>query len=41
MSLTPDAAGTLRRADVRPPSRPLPEHIKSEISGILRSWGLA
>ena len=24
-----------------PPSRPLPEDIKSEISGILRSWGLA
>jgi 4-hydroxy-tetrahydrodipicolinate synthase len=31
----------LCRADVRPPSRPLPEDIKSEISGILRSWGLA
>ena len=31
----------LCRADVRPPSRPLPEDIKSEISGILKSWGLA
>jgi 4-hydroxy-tetrahydrodipicolinate synthase len=31
----------LCRADVRPPSRPLPEDIKSEISGIVRSWGLA
>jgi 4-hydroxy-tetrahydrodipicolinate synthase len=31
----------LCRAAVRPPSRPLPEDIKSEISGILRSWGLA
>jgi 4-hydroxy-tetrahydrodipicolinate synthase len=31
----------LCRADVRPPSRPLPDNIKSEISGILRSWGLA
>ena len=30
----------LCRADVRPPSRPLPDNIKSEISGILRSWGL-
>jgi 4-hydroxy-tetrahydrodipicolinate synthase len=30
----------LCRADVRPPSRPLPEEIKSEISGILKSWGL-
>jgi 4-hydroxy-tetrahydrodipicolinate synthase len=31
----------LCRADVRPPSRPLPESIKTEISGILASWGLA
>jgi 4-hydroxy-tetrahydrodipicolinate synthase len=31
----------LCRADVRPPSRPLPDDIKSEISGILGSWGLA
>ena len=31
----------LCRPDVRPPSRPLPEDIKSEISGILRTWGLA
>ena len=31
----------LCRADVRPPSRPLPEDIKREISGILRSWVLA
>jgi 4-hydroxy-tetrahydrodipicolinate synthase len=30
----------LCRADVRPPSRPLPAHIKQEISGILASWGL-
>jgi 4-hydroxy-tetrahydrodipicolinate synthase len=27
-------------ADVRPPSRRLPGHIKEEISGILASWGL-
>ena len=31
----------LCRADVRPPSRPLPDDIKREISGILRSWVLA
>jgi 4-hydroxy-tetrahydrodipicolinate synthase len=31
----------LCRADVRPPSRLLPPHIKEEISGILKSWGLA
>ena len=31
----------LCRADVRPPSRLLPENIKAEISGILASWGLA
>lgn len=30
----------LCRADVRPPSRPLPAHIKEEISRILKSWGL-
>jgi 4-hydroxy-tetrahydrodipicolinate synthase len=30
----------LCRADVRPPSRPLPEPIKKEISGILASWGM-
>jgi 4-hydroxy-tetrahydrodipicolinate synthase len=30
----------LCRADVRPPSRPLPPHIKEEITGILTSWGL-
>ena len=30
----------LCRADVRPPSRPLPATIKQEISGILASWGL-
>jgi 4-hydroxy-tetrahydrodipicolinate synthase len=30
----------LCRADVRPPSRPLPGNIKAEISGILDSWGL-
>ena len=31
----------LCRADVRPPSRPLPENIKNEIRGILREWDLA
>jgi 4-hydroxy-tetrahydrodipicolinate synthase len=30
----------LCRADVRPPSRPLPEPIKKEITGILQSWGM-
>jgi len=30
----------LCRADVRPPSRPLPGGIKAEISGILNSWGM-
>jgi 4-hydroxy-tetrahydrodipicolinate synthase len=30
----------LCRADVRPPSRPLPEDIKAEIAGILNSWGM-
>jgi 4-hydroxy-tetrahydrodipicolinate synthase len=30
----------LCRADVRPPSRPLPENIKAEISAILASWGM-
>jgi 4-hydroxy-tetrahydrodipicolinate synthase len=30
----------LCRADVRPPSRPLPPQIKQEIAGILRSWGM-
>jgi 4-hydroxy-tetrahydrodipicolinate synthase len=30
----------LCRADVRPPSRPLPPPIKEEITGILASWGL-
>ena len=30
----------LCRADVRPPSRPLPANIKEEISGILASWGM-
>jgi 4-hydroxy-tetrahydrodipicolinate synthase len=30
----------LCRADVRPPSRPLPAGIKEEISGILNGWGL-
>ncbi|HLK75307.1 MAG TPA: dihydrodipicolinate synthase family protein [Streptosporangiaceae bacterium] len=30
----------LCRADVRPPSRPLPADIKAEISGILTSWGM-
>jgi 4-hydroxy-tetrahydrodipicolinate synthase len=31
----------LCRADVRPPSRALPEVIKAEIAGIQRGWGLA
>ncbi|MGH3150545.1 MAG: dihydrodipicolinate synthase family protein [Streptosporangiaceae bacterium] len=31
----------LCRADVRPPSRPLPAQIKQEIAGILNAWGLA
>jgi 4-hydroxy-tetrahydrodipicolinate synthase len=31
----------LCRADVRPPSRALPPHVKEEITGILQSWGLA
>ena len=30
----------LCRADVRPPSRPLPADVKAEISGILHGWGL-
>jgi len=30
----------LCRADVRPPSRPLPAQIKQEIAGILQAWGL-
>jgi 4-hydroxy-tetrahydrodipicolinate synthase len=30
----------LCRADVRPPSRPLPGHIKQEITGILGGWGV-
>ena len=30
----------LCRADVRPPSRPLPADVKAEISGILDGWGL-
>ncbi len=30
----------LCRADVRPPSRPLPGDIKAEISGILTTWGM-
>jgi 4-hydroxy-tetrahydrodipicolinate synthase len=30
----------LCRADVRPPSRPLPPHIKEEIAGILKAWDL-
>jgi 4-hydroxy-tetrahydrodipicolinate synthase len=30
----------LCRPDVRPPSRPLPENIKAEISGILTAWGM-
>jgi 4-hydroxy-tetrahydrodipicolinate synthase len=31
----------LCRADVRPPSRPLPALIRQEIAGILQAWGLA
>jgi 4-hydroxy-tetrahydrodipicolinate synthase len=30
----------LCRADVRPPSRPLPPPIKAEITGILANWGM-
>ena len=30
----------LCRADVRPPSRPLPASVKDEISAILTGWGL-
>jgi 4-hydroxy-tetrahydrodipicolinate synthase len=30
----------LCRADVRPPSRPLPAPVKAEIGGILASWGM-
>jgi len=30
----------LCRADVRPPSRPLPAHIKEEITGILADWDM-
>jgi 4-hydroxy-tetrahydrodipicolinate synthase len=30
----------LCRADVRPPSRPLPANLKQEISRILAGWGL-
>jgi 4-hydroxy-tetrahydrodipicolinate synthase len=30
----------LCRADVRPPSRPLPANLRQEISGILAAWGL-
>jgi 4-hydroxy-tetrahydrodipicolinate synthase len=30
----------LCRADVRPPSRPLPQEIKDEIAGILAAWGM-
>ena len=43
MSVVKEALAQLGlcRSDVRPPSRPLPEAIKTEISGILRSWGLA
>jgi 4-hydroxy-tetrahydrodipicolinate synthase len=31
----------LCRADVRPPSRRLPQHIKDEITGLLKGWDLA
>jgi len=31
----------LCRADVRPPSRLLPDPVKQEISAMLTSWGLA
>jgi 4-hydroxy-tetrahydrodipicolinate synthase len=30
----------LCRADVRPPSRPLPPHLKAEVAAILRAWDL-
>ena len=42
VSVVKEALGQLGlcRADVRPPSRLLPEDIKAEIDGILRSWGM-
>ncbi len=42
MSVVEEALAQLGlcRADVRPPSRPLPDNIKNEISGILAGWGL-
>lgn len=43
VSVVKEALAQLRlcRADVRPPSRPLPEGIKAEIGAILTSWGMA
>jgi 4-hydroxy-tetrahydrodipicolinate synthase len=46
MSLTPAVAEALAqlglcRADVRPPSRPLPADVTDEIRVILTRWGLA
>ena len=42
MSVVKEALAQLGlcRADVRPPSRPLPADVKAEISGILNGWGL-
>ena len=43
VSVVKEALAQLRlcRADVRPPSRPLPDDIKAEIGAILTSWGMA
>ena len=43
MSVVKEALAQLGlcRADVRPPSRPLPADLKDEIRGILTGWGLA
>jgi 4-hydroxy-tetrahydrodipicolinate synthase len=42
VSVVKDALAQLGlcRADVRPPSRPLPPAVKAEIAGILASWGM-
>jgi 4-hydroxy-tetrahydrodipicolinate synthase len=43
VSVVKEALGQLGLCtpDVRAPSRPLPQPVKDEISGILRSWGMA
>ena len=40
MSLTQDAAGTLRRADGRPAQPSPPAHLKAEVAAILQAWDL-